>query len=190
MERPILFSTPMAQAILDGRKTQTRRIIKPQGSAVCFDVAMKIDGSDKWPRNLDDDERYLSYMKCPYGKIGDILWCRETWQKIEGDRFIYKADSIIWGGKWKPSIFMPKAACRIKLEIINIRVEKLLDISEEEAKAEGVELYNNYDGTKGGWGAPVTFKEGYQFLWESINGKDSWNLNPWVWVISFKRIKP
>ena len=75
-EQPILFSTPMVLAILEGRKSQTRRIVKPQGKAVCFDVAMRMDGSDKWPRNLDADERFMSDMKCPYGKPGDILWVR------------------------------------------------------------------------------------------------------------------
>ncbi len=195
MERPILFSTPMVQAIMDERKTQTRRIVKPQGKATCFDVAMLKDGGERWPRNLDADERFLSYMKCPYGGIGDVLWVRETWFDA-GHYFIYKADPTDNGFKWRPSIFMPKEACRIKLRITGVRVERLQGISEEDAKAEGcgraiewmhdgkIELIEDdhifYD--------KASHVTAYKSLWESINSKGSWDKNPWVWVIEFERL--
>jgi len=146
---------------------------------------------------------------CPYGQIGDILWVRETWLKTmfrdeEGWFFIYRADCNDYDdykGEWKSPRFMPKAASRIKLEITDIRVEKVQDISEEDAKAEGVYFYGwddyhqtdykNYSYNDKGmcddWGVQ-TAKESYETLWESINGKGSWGKNPFVWVIKFKRL--
>jgi len=202
-EHPILFSTPMVKALLEGRKTQTRRIIKPQGRAVCFDVAMHKDGSDKWPRNLDADERYISDMNCPYGKVGDILWVRETWGldyfgyarpwhfkegiKVEQRDIIYRADDedrdkrFLLDESWKPSIFMPRAACRIRLEIIDIKVERVQNITDEDSLAEGVLMNQNIFSTG-------ELKEAYKQLWCKINGSESWNKNPWVWVIEFKQI--
>ncbi len=200
-ERPILFSTPMVQAILDGRKTQTRRIIKPQGNAVCFDIAMNKDNSDKWPRNLDADERFISYMKCPYGRIGDILWVRETFRRSFGGNYTYLTDVYHPDDdpqKWKPSIFMPKEACRIKLQITNIRVERLHEIMKDEniedIAAEGIPKspFMTYDTDEEGNILKdfntYEFQEEYINLWESINGKGSWDKNPWVWVIEFKKL--
>lgn len=176
----------MVQAIMDGRKTQTRRIVKPAKNATCFDIAMNKDGSNKWPRNLDADERFISDMKCPYGSIGDVLWVRETWNKVsfpDGTtarklEFVYKADkgSGLLTAKWKPSIFMPKGACRIRLEITNIRVERLQDISESDCVIEGIQGDYPY------------LISNYFSLWSKINGKESLDLNPWVWVISFKSL--
>ena len=158
-----------------------------------------------------DGERVDRWVCCPYGKKGDILWVRETW-KWEGDtkhtdiapigQFYYKADdvkSMILG--WQSSLFMPKKICRIKLEITNIRVERLNDISEESAIAEGVDYdYTPADGrsyvnymAKHPSGKKVamleTAKQSYHSLWESINGQESWYLNPFVWVIEFKGFK-
>lgn len=187
-ERPILFSTPMVQAILVGRKSQTRRIVKFSDD---FDGKKVFDNSPFGLKYSKSDDT-LWRFPCKHGQIGDILWVRETYQKIEGDRFIYKADPIIWGGKWKPSIFMPKAASRIKLEIINIRVERVQDISEKDAINEGAELKERTYGSSFTCDSCKTFhgtaKLAYQFLWESINGKDSWSKNPWVWVIEFKKL--
>ncbi len=168
-EKPILFSTPMVRAILLGKKTQTRRVI-----------------------NLKNEHGLpLHYSRivdrpCPYGKVGDRLWVRETWLK-DGEVYLYKADfgkgilSSSWEGHWKPSIHMPKVACRIRLEIVNVRVERLQDISHEDAVAEGCQ---KEDGRS--WG-----RLGFSQLWDQIN-KDrgfGWDVNPWVWVLDFKRVE-
>jgi hypothetical protein len=177
--RPILFSTPMVQAILDGRKTQTRRVIKRQPPISVTDIInIAINWIAAYP-NRKAIRPFIYSTKCPYGQVGDVLWVRETWQKIEGDRFIYKADPIIWGGKWKPSIFMPKEACRILLKVVSIKVERLQDISTNDALAEGVDM------DKSPCIEPIN---AYGMLWNQINGKDSWSKNPWLWVIEFKKI--
>ncbi len=177
-ERPILFSTPMVQAILDGRKIQTRRIVK-------FKYLPEIGGSY--------GERVMIYGKsgvlamfCPYGTIGDILWVRETWSKTDSGRYIYKASNPQFNPVWKPSIFMPKEACRIKLLVKNIRVEKLCDITEENAMAEGISLPNYAEQAI----KDVKYPEPsdiYAELWDEINGTGAWIKNPWVWVIEFNR---
>jgi hypothetical protein len=185
MERPILFSTPMVQSILDGRKTQTRRIIKKQPH-----------GAGEWiMRGINwlfpNVNPYIN-LKCPYGQISDVLWVRETFFDA-GGYFIYKANcpedyEIV---KWKPSIFMPKEACRIKLLIKDIRVERLQDISEKDAIAEGIEM-NNKPHTGWYWMKDVYSTDyaplAYEKLWNKINGKDSWSKNPWVWVIEFNKL--
>lgn len=189
-EKPILFNGEMVRQILNGRKTQTRRIIKPQPNE--FGLSM-------WP----DGSRWLTVegypAKCPYGQPGDKLWVKETFCDGRGldiarpedgitstgapaPQWIYRADEKFQlpnGTHWKPSIFMPRDASRITLEITKIRVERLQDISEEDAKAEGI------DWRDGDLCKPQTR---YKQLWESINGLDSWKENPWVWCISFRRI--
>jgi hypothetical protein len=221
--KPILFSTPMVQSILEGRKTMTRRIIKPQ--PLNFDVKKIID----W-----DDVIY----SLPKYKVGDILWLRETWgvatrpHPIKGwvDGFEYKADckyideendllpiyecegfdfEKYQSGKWKPSLFMPKEACRLFLKITNVKVERLQDISEKDAKAEGVEsciadrenfgvraagmrLYRDYDRKNNSLkDYPCNgfefAKTSFETLWQSINGEQSWNDNPYVWVLEFEQ---
>ena len=170
-ERPILFKGEMVRAIMEGRKTQTRRIVKNT------DLIETIE--DGIPYYQDE---YGDYHKtesaCPYGKIGSLLWVRETFNSDWCDHVIYKADggSAISAGydsepKWKPSIHMPRIASRINLEITNIRVERLQDITEEESQAEG-----------------VSSKGEFKLLWCAINGFDSWNENPFVWVIEFKKV--
>jgi hypothetical protein len=172
--RPIVFSTPMVKAILSGHKKQTRRIVKPPFAGWITDENLKTE----WANALKE--------KCPYGMAGDILWVRETWQYVEFGRepeeqgYVYKASNngkdwqdndTEW--KWKPSIFMPKAACRLFLKITGIRVERLQDISDEDAAAEGVSIHPS---------ARMAFAS----LWDKINGKNNWNSNPFVWVISFE----
>jgi hypothetical protein len=179
-QRPILFSTPMVQAIMDGRKTMTRRIAKDK---------MLQDNKNEF---YDEEFLLLTMKQCPFGQVGDVLWVRETFCSFPNSKTLYKANGCIpvEPYKWKPSIFMPKDACRIFLKITNTRVERLMDISREDARAEGVERINgaqfkNYvDGTS-------TYNERTSFysLWESINGKDSVSLNPFVWVIEFERIE-
>jgi hypothetical protein len=175
-ERPILFSTPMVKAILEGRKSQTRRQVKEP-----FAGWMETATNPKWFEAI--------LTQCPYGQVGDVLWVRETWVKNEGQLptdlgYVYKAElgedelkySKELGVKWKPSIFMPRDACRIKLRIEAIRIERLQDITEEDCICEGVEYDKFLD---------LTAKENFRSLWDSING--NWDLNPFVWVISFYR---
>lgn len=210
-ERPILFTTPMVQATLAGRKTQTRRLrgLKQINSNpdkwkhVC---AVKNDPIYHLFEDADGEE---IEVKCPFGKPGDTLWVRETWQ-WEGDTkytdafpigfFFYKADFIgnesAGPSTWKPNIHMPKKACRLRLEITALRVERLNAINKNDAIAEGIlkswigdqTLYHNYlkpftEWTKRDY---LTPRRSFQTLWESINGPGSWDANPWVWVIEFK----
>jgi hypothetical protein len=165
-ERPILFSGPMVRAILEGRKTQTRRIVKPQ------------------PLCIASGEWIMNGSACKYGKPGDRLWVRETWWAPRDDvRGEYKREYIKYAATldgmgqptWKPSIHMPRWASRINLEVVSVRVERLQNISEEDARAEGIWQPN--------W--PLSWRQ----LWESINGAGSWEANPWVWVVEFKRIE-
>jgi hypothetical protein len=210
MERPIIFSSPMIQAILDGRKTQTRRIIKPSLGWDAMWIPSKAnetykDGVQRYTMKVNS-QYSLPYFKCPYGSIGSILWVRETWRPTmnsmpTGWPYDYKAtveaDGTPIEGPWKPSIFMPREACRIRLEITNIRVERVQDISEADAIAEGVESwfsdlfqetrYKDYETPISDWRNPDS---SYRSLWTKINGTDSWNSNPWVWVVEFKRIEP
>jgi hypothetical protein len=191
---PILYQTEMVKAILEGKKTKTRRSVKMPPDRI-------------WSHsNRFYGESGREY-KCPYGKVGDVLWVRETWQhvNIENDfkDFVYKASGgLDWemsneDWKWKPSIFMPKSACRIFLDITDVKVERLQDISEEDAIKEGIQKH--IGGYKTNYRQPSakSYLDGYSFtaqeefktLWYKINGPDSWNQNPFVWVISFKRIE-
>lgn len=209
-DRPILFSTPMVEAILDGRKTQTRRTrgleeINKNPDDWHFAGIYYVTDCDELGATFQNCEEFAR-TKCPYGKPGDRLWVRETWQitnflhpSDENYGYIYKAsengkdwqeNTEEW--KWKPSIHMPKAAARIWLEVTDIRVERLQDISKEDAKAEGVEPvadgYKNYmpklsSTSQFCW--PTAYHS-FQSLWESINGAESWDRNPWLWVVKFK----
>jgi hypothetical protein len=221
-EKPILFSTPMVQAILDGRKTMTRRVCKDIAG---YDFKWGLDREpyignykvftktepgkwdwvtleNQWLYDLqtavDDSRTHL--LKCPY-QPGDILWVRETWSKDENGEYVYRTNygtteddsfppSMF---KWKPSIHMPKVAARIWLEVTNVRVERLQEITTDEAKAEGVlqpgvipsnTLIRNTEGS-----IPRT---NFKILWESLNAKRGygWDSDPWVWVVSFKREQP
>ncbi len=231
---PILFSTPMVQANLEGRKTQTRRT---KGLENISELATEIVRSDQWKKQGDwvarfkykGEEKYAvtNVIKCPYGQVGDVLWVREKWTQNGLKYYRYAADwpneVYISGepkgtfigegvpekfkGKWKPSIHMPKEACRLFLRITNIRVERLKDITDQDAIAEGIEgyfeklfmewRYRDYDKKlqKGygksnidypTWREPVS---SFKSLWESINGKDSWEANPWVWVVEFEKLE-
>ena len=169
-ERPILFSGEMVRAILDGRKAQTRRTVK--GSIVVGDPYCP---------------------PCPYGAQGCRLWVRETFaytdQHINYEPgWVYRATDPDWsemeGFKWKPSIFMPRAASRITLEVERISVERLQDITEEDARAEGVTVSKSIASDRV-W---PQYKDAYKVLWESINGEGSWAKNPWVWVVEFKKL--
>ena len=197
-ERPILFSGPMVKAILEGRKSQTRRVMKPQPIKLPYD---HIFPSGEHGLMSDTPHQYGSSMAhfCPYGKVGDRLWVRETLRRAEsgtptryldGCPVMRDGESIDWPFKrspW-PSIFMPRWASRISLEITGVRVERLQEITEEDAVAEGCELMVGV--TAGGCIGLVSARYAFRKLWDSINGKKyPWSENPWVWVIEFKRIE-
>lgn len=219
-ERPILFSGPMVNAILDGRKAQTRRIVKlPEGVAMTAEEILKV-------------------IHNPYGQIGDRLWVRETWADVNtesGPAILYKAlggestpryhfcseDAFpveydryptckftMWcgdllrdepGHSWRPSIFMPRNLSRITLEITNVRVERLQDITAEDCLAEGLAReerehfaypFHGVAGLMQSHEWRISPIDAFQFLWDKINGKRaSWESNPWVWLIEFKVIQ-
>ncbi|WP_354690920.1 hypothetical protein [Phytobacter sp. RSE-02] len=216
-ERGLIFNAEMVRAILDGRKTQTRRIAK-----LSHERGMK----NPVVRGKNGQASYvgchLAAMLCPFGQPGDRIWVRETWALLgnedgccidwngklcKGDEReaarIYRAsceqkpgDYGLWSipddadwktytenekfeGAWRPSIHMPRWASRITLEITGVRVERLNAISEEDARAEGVVLPE----------CCHAYCHGFSLLWQSIYGEESWQANPWVWVISFKRVE-
>lgn len=242
----MIFNGEMVRAILDGRKTQTRRIMKVQPSDGFHPThnGYDLDLNAHWyTPGVVDKNGYLQPAKkdvfgvadenegytCPFGAVGDRIWVRETWgvvsheldedgriQPWSPDRpataihempfgngyytghAIYAADGeFTWGDDdgyedgrscWKPSIHMPRAACRILLEVTGVRVERLNSISQEDAQAEGMELtgwrptYSDPDSGGEVW----TPYDNFAQLWESIYGEESWKANPWVWVIEFK----
>lgn len=177
-ERPILMSAPMVRAILNGSKNQTRRAMKPDGK-LRIDVVSPADGGP--PR-------------CPYGIPGDRLWVREAWAPHPQDTStaFYRATVEaepgfpVWSGPWRPSIHMPRWASRITLEITRMRVERLQGISEGDAYEEGTALWAAETVRNGNKWPNIV--RAYRGLWESINGPESWEANPWVWVVDFKRV--
>lgn len=227
-ERPILFNAPMVRAILEGRKTQARRVCKQAEAADLSHVVGPFDCPEFGPGHFGDEEGNLQF-RCPYGQPGDRLWVRETWQGplVEQERFdAFKRDRRQFetpefcqyaadGGPrpefvdmddnmrycWRPSIHMPRWASRILLEIVSVRVERLNDISEADAVAEGVERWKvgpdnwwvDYSFTEeeaeAGVPPALSATESYRTLWESINGPGSWDDNPYVWAIEFRRIE-
>ncbi|HFD3725645.1 TPA: hypothetical protein ACSPMQ_005879 [Pseudomonas aeruginosa] len=217
-ERPILFNDQMVRAILEGRKTVTRRVVKPQpdflGSMVDPNTPFKTLDAGLHAR-----------ITCPYGEPGDRLWVREAWHVgkphdktapadilapllAEGrgitvlytaggwqsvgpagrEEPIYPDDQPLpdWAGKGRPSIHMPRWASRILLEVTAVRVERLQDISEEQARAEGYPAERECETGGSGLDAWLWFRS----LWGEINGPEAFTANPWVWVIEFKRVTP
>jgi len=174
-ERPILFSGPMVRAILDGRKTQTRRILKPQ--PICT-------ANDNW------DIRSEGVWKCPYGQPGDRLWVRETWRRHYGS-VNYRADHEDGAGhmRWRPSIHMPRWASRITLEITDVRVQQLQDITVTDIYAEGFDPWGDTQTRTADFGDVSHVYEWYASLWDKINGPGAWNANPWAWAITFRRVE-
>ncbi|OKO50307.1 MULTISPECIES: hypothetical protein [unclassified Pseudomonas] len=206
-ERPILFSAPMVRAILEGRKTVTRRTVKAT-KAHADGFIMLDHGKGGWPYNafgdFTSDHEGMEYpIACPYGKPGDRLWVRETWARVGNCDPGYltfgatypaclppKLENIPAASeiRWKPSIHMFRRDSRILLEITEVRVERLQDISRADIRAEGLlcppelasdDVSPNYRD----W-YPAAWRE----LWESTGG--DWNANPWVWVVEFKRVTP
>ena len=185
-ERPILFTPEHAQKVLVGTKTQTRRIVKRNASG-----RVQAVGSPKnW--HLDDPDAVLA---CPYGAVGDRLWIKEAWAWPGEELFMHKGcpadaetvekwkqDKNAPPVKWKPSLYMPRWACRTVVELTEVRVERVWEISERDAIAEGVQPCGH-----------TSFHVdehtcSFRLLWETIHGKGSWALNPWVWALTFKKV--
>lgn len=206
-ERPILFSGAMVRAILEGRKTQTRRLWKmPRGLDWYVSGCMRgeetgdiHDPATSWWGHIED-------MACPYGRPGDRLWVRETWAQpaaLDPGPTVYRADypACVPTGfqnlppaeaiSWKPSIHMPRELCRLVLEITGVRVERLNDCSQLDAIAEGIapELDGWMDYSNPSCQMCLDPVDSYRTLWNSINGAGAWERNPWVWVVEFRRIQ-
>ena len=196
-ERPILFSGPMVRALLDGSKTQTRRAIKtmPENHSAITSFC-HVDGQS-W--RLFGDRGTWMEVRCPYGQPGDRLWVREAWAETRPFGIPWPATMTVYregdnrtdyGGPWKPSIHMKRSASRITLEITEVHVERLQDISEADALAEGIVRQRD-----GGYGLADTThyhftdpRQSYFSLWEAINGAGSVEANPWVWAVTFRRL--
>jgi hypothetical protein len=206
---PMLFSTPMVKAILEGRKTQTRRIVKYKKEIVNPQVGFSAftNNGNFAVRGIHKNGQFgESFFKVPIN-IGDVIWVRETWQETTWVHpsnseygYIYKAsengtewseNSENW--KWKPSLFMPKNACRLFLEVLDVRIEKLNEISENDAIEEGIEFSSEFGyklySKNSFFSKHLSATDSYMSLWESINGKDSWKENPFVWVYTFKLVE-
>ena len=207
--KPVLFNTEMTVAILDGRKTVTRRCVKPKSKNACgfYVTFRKSDNAFMGVYDYDENERQFDNSQTPPACIGDILYIRETWSEWTGG-YVYKA----WSGpfpqpgkasvmKWHPSIHMPKEAARIFLRVTDVRAERLQDITEEQAMAEGAkQCYEQIDPLKN---RPVTYLAedgkgyyvlGFKKVWNGTIKKTEmdiygWDANPWVWVIEFERIE-
>lgn len=210
-QRPILFSTPMVQGVLEDRKNETRRtrgLDRLNENPDMFEYADQIDHCGKTIFFLSHKEtRNEMVLHCPYGDAGDELWVRETWAYLSDHpmaaQFLYKASEVATPGTtWRPSIHMPREAARLFLKITKVRLERLHDISANGAISEGVDFiphfltgkrffkdYTYYSKTpmsdNGGFDNPV---DSFKSLWVSINGEASCQINPWVWVIKFERI--
>lgn len=207
-ERQILFKGEMVRAILNSTKTCTRRLNglklinqNPSDFENSYLKIKTIRKNEVVVANFVDWKNQAHSIPCPYGKPLDRLWVKETWRPALSEShecFAYRADNKYQCGKqvpldyyykptWNPSIFMPRKASRILLEITEIQVQKLKDISAKDAIAEGIEVkeesnYKDYLYDKVPFNCPI---KSFRSLWESINGINSWEENPWVWTISF-----
>ena len=201
--KPILFNTEMVRAILDGRKSCTRRLVKIRRKDACgFYVTKKSDGTFSGIYEYDENESMFDNPLMPPYQPGDILYVRETWKKAPNGYYYYEdwqRDDIADVTKWKPSIHMPKEAARIWLKVTNVRVERLQDITPKGAESEGVGnlFYDDIGYGEKNYGTEVDpeygiAKEQFAWLWESTIKKSDldrygWDANPYVWVISFER---
>ncbi|CAM3640233.1 hypothetical protein G4177_06025 [Corallococcus sp. ZKHCc1 1396] len=221
-ERPILFSAAMILALLAGRKTVTRRLLKPQPAPNA-----PHDGGTVWEFRPDKGLHvpcgtvgHLSVaekmgLRCPYGQPGDRLWVRETFHITSANEVVYRADypynatergmeniPAEQAVRWCPSIHMPRWASRLTLKVLSVRAERLHDITEEDAKHEGVEeAPDPFDEDTEYWrcflpecaddcAGVLSARESFETLWKSINGPESWDANPWVWRVEIARVTP
>lgn len=210
-ERPIIFSALMVRAILEGRKTQTRRVVKPVRGFERHNICKPNMAADPWAVwwHGDVTDRVGCLQECPFGKPGDTLWVRENWWKIPEPslkqlrdgadtwpKVAYNADenditreqNREMGWRLKPSIHMPRLASRITLEIKDVRVERLIDISESDAQSEGAP--DTFSREKcPGFIDDMRYTATFSSLWDAIHGDGAWSLNPWVWVIKFSPVE-
>lgn len=185
--KPILFNGEMVRAIIDGRKTMTRRVIKPQPTRM-----------EDWRRRAS----VLSDGELKYGKAGEgLLWVRETWRELgsvqqedgtipEGigrDQIVYRADEQVDPGPWRPSIFLPRTLSRLTLRVSNVRVERLQNITPEDVRAEGILLTADESMSAN---SASKYRPKFRYLWDSINAKRGylWESNPWCWVIEWDKV--
>ena len=202
IERPIIFSTEMVRAILDGRKTQTRRAIKPQPK----DANQRYD-LPEWELWGGGYPEHGKRVRCPYGQPGDRLWVRETWAvaplaihyRAGNDFKSFPDEPRLYDYAstqgWRPSIFMPRWASRITLEVIDVRVERVQDISDADALAEGIYRYSDHAAWTYTWNhdmPPHYYGKAvfaFRALWDSINSRRGygWDINPWVWVVEWAK---
>ena len=214
-ERPILFSAPMVRAILEGRKTVTRRPLNER-ALKNIGYGVQLGECHELPSEGPLHPNSIGYYNdfCPFGQPGDRLYVRETFMDLRGtgvehrpdpdgplQRYAYAADTRPgshgdearkdFGLKWKPSIHMPRAACRILLEITDVRVERLQDISGDQAEAEGVDTamcQQFLETSPSRHQCKESVIHGFAGLWKSTGG--DWDANPWVWVVEFKQVTP
>lgn len=200
-ERPIIFSAPMVRALLAGTKSQTRRVMRdqPYSNGFHFDgreilchndylppsatlLSVRV-GRQRYTTSLEEESGTFAHL-CPYGQPGDRLWVRETWNGTQGEGLAYKATEPEMDGEpWRSPIHMPRRFSRITLEITGVRVERLREITETDARAEGI--------TDGGCTDPSPdARDAYFWLWNSLHGDGAALANPWVWVIEFRRVTP
>lgn len=224
-ERPILMSGPLVRSVLDGHKTQTRRLMTPQPVRCPEDDIGQVYPALVWDRPGGPVRLHAhstaAAVWCPYGAPGDRLWVREAWTCLSGkarpgEPLAYRADTtdgerVRVDAPWRPSIHMPRWASRLTLEVTGVRVERLQDISEEDARAEGV-VPDETERCRGGFGGgqhtsrvsrtevlscplcagtgyqPNAYRDAFRALWNQINAeRATWESNPWVWVITFTR---
>jgi len=209
---PMLFSTAMVKAIdIDKTKTETRRIIKHKTEIEEIKpVTRCLENQDDWNKFILTDINGEDFLIEPKVNVNDVIWVRETFQEVNFKNdptiYLYKANPEHQSMKWKPSLFMPKDACRIFLKCVSVHAERLQDIDEQSAIKEGIEdmllnvdtpatAYRNYmttykDLQKDHWSHVANNAvESYMTLWQKINGVESWNKNPFVWVYKFERIE-
>ncbi|MND91167.1 hypothetical protein D3C80_832790 [compost metagenome] len=204
-ERPILFSGPMVRAILSGQKTVTRRAMKHQPCRK--PVMVPNGGANFWSNPLYIQGAMMGSQNhsCPYGQPGDRLWVREAWAQINvaqapGESWVVYRECdnrTDYGGPWRPSIHMRRRDSRILLEVTDVRVERLQDISEGQVLDEGIGDHRfdcdrpvEPDGYPACSCGSIGYVDAFAELWNTINGTGAWDTNPWVWVVEFKRIEP
>lgn len=200
-QRPILMNDEMVRAILDGRKTQTRRPVKFRDPTAIYSV----HDDDGWPLSMDEWGMWVCDL-CPLGEPGDRLWVRETWAEdtyctggMTGCSVVYRADNPVhYRGPWRPSIHMPRWASRITLEVVSVRTERVQAITEADARAEGVRPWVPGHGpidprtAEAGMVMSASYRDGFQWAWDRryVMPGDGWDDNPWVWVVEFRKVEP
>jgi len=208
-ERPIVFSTEMVRAILDDRKTMTRGVVKDAGNKMHYGRLLGewglseppelVDGLLRWVLQTDVDDSAMFEIKCPYGEVGDIIWVKETWaihEKAVGG-IIFKArcpEKLAAIKTWRSSRFMPRAAARLFLKVKDVRVERLREITEADARLEGcIDFHDKIGDGKFDDVSEfdLTARDAFIDIWNNDNAKRGygWDINPWVWVVSFERVE-